>query len=204
MKIVEVIKSNEKLKQLVHWLMIPKYQARPRLWVKLFLNPFFHKYGKNSLVRSRTRMDLLPFNLFSLGSYSTIEDFSTVNNGVGAVIIGDRVRIGIGNIIIGPVTIENDVILAQNIVCSGLNHGYEDVSIPIHLQPVTTKSIIIKKGCWIGANVVITAGVTVGEHSVVAGGSVVTKDVPSYSVVGGNPARPLKRYNEESKKWEKV
>ena len=48
------------------------------------------------------------------------------------------------------------------------------------------------------------AGVRIGKHSIIAGGSVVTKDVPAYSVVAGNPARVIKKYNSESGLWEKV
>ncbi len=88
MGIKEKIKSNEKLKKLVLWMLMPRNQARPRLWVKWFVNPMKHTRGKRSLVRRRTRMDLMPFNNFVLGKDSTIEDFSTVNNGVGDVIIG--------------------------------------------------------------------------------------------------------------------
>ena len=134
----------------------------------------------------------MPFNNFEIGRDSTIEDFSTVNNGVGDVIIGERTRIGLGNTLIGPVKIGNDIMLAQNIVLSGLNHGYVDISMPISDQPVETKPIVIEDEVWIGANAVVTAGVTVGKHAIVAAGSVVVKDVPPYTIVGGNPAKPLK------------
>jgi acetyltransferase-like isoleucine patch superfamily enzyme len=204
MALVEKIKSNPRLKKLVLWMLMPKNQARPRLWVKLFLNPLKHHKGKGSLVRRRTRMDVLPFNLFSMGANSTIEDFATVNNGVGPVIIGDRTRIGLGCVLIGPVTVGNDVMFAQNIVVSGLNHGYQDINTPPSLQPVETKPISIGDDVWIGANAVITAGVTIGKHAVVAAGSVVTKNVPDFAIAAGNPARILKQYNPETMQWERV
>ncbi|MBC7912746.1 MAG: acyltransferase [Pyrinomonadaceae bacterium] len=149
-------------------------------------------------------MDVLPFNNFVLGDYSSIEDFCTINNGVGDVIIGNKSIIGIGNVIIGPVTIGDNVMLAQNIVVSGLNHGYQDITIPPKDQPVTTKPITIRDNVWIGANCVITAGVSIGKHSVIGAGSVVTKNIPEYVVAAGNPARILKKYNFESQNWEKV
>ena len=149
-------------------------------------------------------MDILPFNKFSIGDNSTIEDFSTINNGVGDVIIGYGTRIGLSNVIIGPVTVGNNVIFAQNIVLSGLNHGYEDINIPPRLQKVTVSPIIVEDDVWIGANAMVAAGVTIGKHSVVAGGSVVTKNVPPFSVVAGNPAKLLKKYNFENNKWERV
>ena len=204
MGLKEKIKSNEKLKKLVHWsILIPK-QTRPRLWIQWFVNPFYHKKGKGAIVRPRTRMDVVPWNKFELGDDSTIEDFSAINNGVGPVIIGDRTKIGLSNTIIGPVTIGNDIRLAQNITLSGLNHNYEDVSMPIHVQGVSTAPIVIEDETWIGANVVVVAGVTIGKHSIVAAGSIVTKDIPPYSVAVGNPARVLKKYNPETKIWEKV
>lgn len=204
MGLKEKIKSNEQLKKMVHWsILIPK-QTRPRLWIKWFVNPFYHKKGKGARIRPRTRLDVVPWNKFELGENSTIEDFSAINNGVGPVIIGDRTKIGLSNTIIGPVTIGNDIRLAQNITLSGLNHNYEDVNLPIHVQGVSTAPITIGDGTWIGANVVVLAGVTIGKNCVIAAGSVVTKDIESYAVAVGNPARVLKKYNHETQAWEKV
>jgi len=204
MGLKEKIKSNDKVKKLVHWSILIPNQTRPRLWIKWFVNPFYHKKGKGSCIRRRTRLDVAPWNKFELGANSTIEDFSAINNGVGAVIIGDRTKIGLSNTIIGPVTIGNDIRLAQNITLSGLNHNYQDVNIPIHVQGVSTSPIVIEDETWIGANVVVLAGVKVGRHSIIAAGSVVTKDIPPFSVAAGNPARVLKKYNPETKIWEKV
>jgi acetyltransferase-like isoleucine patch superfamily enzyme len=94
--------------------------------------------------------------------------------------------------------------LAQNIVVSGLNHGYEDVITPPSLQKTTTKQITISDDVWIGANSVITAGVTLGKHCVIGAGSVVTKDIPEFTVAVGNPARIIKKYNTITQAWEKV
>lgn len=151
MSVVSVIKSNDKLKKFIYWLLVPSHQARPREWVKVMINPFKHKRGKGSTICRMTRMDVLPFQPFTLGNYSTIEDFATVNNGVA------------------PVNIGNHVILAQNIVASGLNHGYENINNRISLQPVSAATITIEDEIWIGANAVLTAGVSIVKHSVVAG-----------------------------------
>ena len=204
MLLQSAIESNPKLKKFIHWLLIPSGQARPRLWVKLFVNPFVHKRGKNTIIRYNTRMDLLPFKNFSVGSNCIIEDFATINNGVGDVSIGNNVGIGLSNVIIGPVKIGNYVMLAQNIVISGLNHGYEDITTPPRLQKVVTKQITINDNVWIGANSVVTAGVTIGKHAIIGAGSVITKDIPEYSVAVGNPARVIKKYNFERGSWEKV
>lgn len=204
MTLKERIKSSPKLKQMVIRALTPKNQPRPRLWVKVFVNPFVHVKAKGAKIRARTRMDVLPWNKFVLGRDSIVEDFATINNGVGDVIIGERTRIGIGNTIIGPVKIGNDIMFAQNVVLSGLNHGYQDIDKPIHLQDVSKAEIVVEDEVWIAANSVIVAGVKIGKHAVVAAGSVVTKDVPPYSVAAGNPARIIKQYNNDTNKWEKV
>ena len=204
MSLLHKLKSNTVIKRIVLRLLMPSNQARPRWWVSHFINPFFHKKGKGSLIRRNTRMDVLPFNSFSLGKNSTIEDYTVVNNGMGEVRIGDGVRVGLSNVIIGPVTIGNNIILAQHVVISGLNHGYENIQTPIRFQQCTTGEVIIEDDCWIGANAVITAGIRIGKHSIVAAGSVVTKNIPPYSIVAGNPAKIIKQYNFISQKWERV
>ncbi|MCD6112760.1 MAG: acyltransferase [Bacteroidales bacterium] len=202
----EKIKSNPKLKKLALRLLMPKNQARPRLWIKLIVNPLSPKIKKRrgSLIRKKTRMDLMPYNRFYLGRNSTVEDFSTINNGVGDVVIGDNTRIGISNILIGPVTIGNEVRMGQHIILSGLNHGYQNVTAPPRMQEVTISEIKVEDEAWIGANSAVIAGVTIGKHAVIAAGSVVTKDIPPYSVAVGNPARVIKKYNFDTKVWEKV
>lgn len=204
MSFIENIKKNQKLKAFALALLRPKNQHRPRLWVQWFWNSWKHKKGKGSVIRRRTRIDVMPFNEFTLGRDSLIEDFATINNQVGSVVIGERSLIGLSCVVIGPVSIGNDVMLAQHVVMSGLNHGFEDISKPINQQKCTTAMIQIEDEVWIGANVVITAGTRVGRHAVIAAGSVVTKDVPPYTVVAGNPARIIKKYDPRTKEWKKV
>ncbi|WP_345031150.1 acyltransferase [Ravibacter arvi] len=201
MSLSDLIKSKPTLKKWIHFLLIPGNEARPRRWVRWFVNPFFQHRGRQVIIRRRTRMDLLPFNDFRIGTGSVIEDFSTINNGVGHVVIGAHSLIGMSNVVIGPVTIGDNVIMAQHVVVSGLNHNYTDPALPISRQGVSVKAVVIEDDCWIGANAVITSGVTVGKHSVVAAGSVVTRDVPPFSVVAGNPARPVKRFDTGSGTW---
>ena len=203
MNAIAQIKSHPILKKIALWMLQNPYRPRPRWWVKTLWNPFVHHFGKRSRVSDNTRMDVFPFRKFELGQFSTVEDFSCINNAMGDVTIGQKSRVGIGNTVIGPVQIGDNVNMAQNVVLSGLNHGYEDIHIPPREQACSIGQITIEDDCWIGANAVITAGVTVGKHSVVAGGSVVTKDVPPYSVVGGNPAKILKKYDPKTNIWQK-
>ncbi|PCJ57988.1 MAG: hypothetical protein COA79_14550 [Planctomycetota bacterium] len=114
----------------------------------------------------------------SIGSYSTVNIYTHV---CGKVSIGDGVRIGTKTSIFG------------------FNHGFSDVDKPIHQQKHISKGITIKDDVWIGANVVIVDGVTVNKHCIIAAGAVVTKDVPEYSVVGGNPAKVIKNRKTNSR-----
>lgn len=195
------ISKNKYLKQTALWLLTPPNEYRPRWWVRNLWNPFRHHYGRGAIVKSR--LDVFPFHHFEIGEKTLLEDFSLINNAVGAVKIGNRCLVGVGTIIIGAVEIEDDVLLAQHVVISALNHNFENIQIPIAQQGFSMKKIHIESGVWVGANAVITAGVHIGRNSIVAAGSVVTRDVPPFTVVGGNPAKVLKQYNPHTQSWEK-
>ena len=138
-------------------------------------------------------MDTPPYRKFSLGDYSVIESFACINNAVGDVMIGNHTRIGLHNTIIGPVEIGSHVNLAQGITVTALNHNFDDAEKRIDEQGVSTNPVTIEDDVWIGANVVILPGVTIGNHCVVAAGAVVTKDVPPHSLVAGVPAKVIKQ-----------
>ena len=201
--IKEKLKTKQGLKSFILNLLVHPVKTRPRWWLRLF-QPFYIKRGRRSVIYSNIRKDIVPFNSFELGEKSVIESFSTINNMVGAITIGSRSRIGLGNTIIGPVKIGNNVNLAQNIIISGLNHNYSDPDKTIISQGVNTSEVIIEDDVWIGANSVILAGITIGKHSVIGAGSVVIRDVPPYSIVVGNPGKIIKQYNFSSQEWTKL
>ena len=76
------------------------------------------------------------------------------------------------------------------------NHSTIETDIPMNMQPYVEKDIIIGNDVWLGANSTILAGVTIGDGTIVAAGSVVTKDLPSYVIAGGIPAKPIKSRNK--------
>lgn len=198
------IKRNEKLKSLLIKTISSSHHLRPRWWVRNFVNPFVHKREKGSIVRRSSRMDVFPWKHFHLGKRSMIEDFAVINNGAGDVIIGDNTRVGIGTVIIGPVTIGNNVGIGQNAFISGFNHIYKpDEGIP-EGRELQHRPVVIGDDSHIGANAVIVPGVQLGKWVIVGAGSVVTKDIDSYSLVVGNPAKVIKKYNKALLKWEKV
>jgi acetyltransferase-like isoleucine patch superfamily enzyme len=142
--------------------------------------------------------------------------------GVGRIVIGDRVFIGPGSwlqalpdipnetvgISIGngtrvagacvisavrSVTLEEDVLLARNVYISDHIHKYNEAGVPIMSQGVAKiEPVRIKRGAWLGQNVVVCPGATIGRGSVVGANSVVLHDVPDFSVAVGAPARVVK------------
>lgn len=185
-------KDNPKLKKFVDWLIMNQVETRPRWYIRL-LAPLYQHRGRHSVIHHSVRMDTPPYRQFRLGRYSVIESGTCINNAVGDVIIGDYTRVGLHNTIIGPVNIGHHVNLAQGITVTALNHNFEDSEKRIDEQGVCTTPVVIEDDVWIGANAVILPGVRVGTHSVVAAGAVVTKDVPSHSIVAGIPAKIIKK-----------
>lgn len=120
--------------------------------------------------------------------------------------IGDRTWIGKNSSIaaIYGVSIGKDVLFAGYVHITDHSHGYELPDLPITKQKLISKGpVIIEDQCWLGYSCEILSGVHIGRHSVVAARAVVTKDVPAYSIVAGNPAKIIKQYNPETKQWEK-
>ena len=185
-------KESPRLKKFVDWLIMNPVQTRPRWYVRM-LAPLYQHRGKHSKIHRSVRMDTPPYRQFSLGDYSVVESYSCINNAVGDVIIGDHTRVGLHNTVIGPVTIGNHVNLAQGITVTALNHNFPDAEKRIDEQGVSTAPVTIKDDIWIGANATILPGVSIGQHSVVAAGAVVTKDVPPHSLVAGVPAKVIKQ-----------
>lgn len=112
------------------------------------------------------------------------------------VTIGDRCLIGKGSGIVGhfQIVIGNDVWTGHHVYITDQNHGYEDINRPISQQSQPERAVSIGDGSWLGYGTVILPGVTIGRHVVIGANSVVTRDIPDYSVAVGAPARVIRRY----------
>ncbi len=122
----------------------------------------------------------------------------------GKLQIGDNCSFGYRNHItcVGEVVIGSNVLTANNVYISDNSHGYENTEVPIISQPVKFKKRVqIGSGSWIGENVSII-GANVGKNSVIGANSVVTSDIPDFSVAVGAPAKVIKKFNQDSKRWE--
>ena len=106
--------------------------------------------------------------------------------------IGDFSELGTGCVIQTNTYIGNYVIMGPDVKIYTKNHGFDRIDMPIALQPIVAKKVVIKDDVWIGANVIILPGVEIGNHVLIAAGAVVTRNVPDYAIVAGVPAKIIK------------
>ena len=166
----------------------------------------FASFGNRSLIMWK------PTTIFN-EQYISIGDDTLIGPGVAlsagmvpgqeciskvVVSIGDRCLIGRGSGIVGHFSIEigNDVWTGHHVYITDQNHGYEDVTRPISQQSQPERPVVIGDGSWLGHGAVVLPGVTIGKHVVIGANSVVTKDIPDFSVAVGSPARVIRQYDE--------
>ena len=180
---------------------------------KTFSNTFYyaaryHMFGSNLFVGLRSRVTGEGY--IKLGKNVTVQSDCFIvtfpkNKGLiigNNVIIGQFSRIGCKNSVI----IKDNVFTGPNVFIADYNHNYSNIKIPIREQDdvVYTEGVIIKRDTWIGTNVAIVGNVNIGKHCVIGANSVVTHNIPDYSVAVGCPARVIKRYDFNQNKWVKV
>jgi carbonic anhydrase/acetyltransferase-like protein (isoleucine patch superfamily) len=112
--------------------------------------------------------------------------------------IGENSLIGEYNVIRGQggVTIGNRVYTSPMVQLVAVNHVFDDPTRSFVEQGITARGITIEDDVWVGSGAVVTDGTTIGQGAVVAAGSVVTRDVPPHTVVGGSPARIIRKVGE--------
>jgi acetyltransferase-like isoleucine patch superfamily enzyme len=156
---------------LTHWLLFFKTS---RLW---FQKRKIGRIGENSEIRPYCT--IIGTKNVVIGNNVIIPNGTTLGS-----LPGDK-----GSIIY----IDDDVLLGPNVAIYSSTHNFQDVNRPIKNQGYKVGITRLKSGCWIGINSVILPGVTIGKNSVVAANSVVNRDVPDFTVVGGCPAKILKK-----------
>jgi acetyltransferase-like isoleucine patch superfamily enzyme len=158
--------------------------------------------GKDFIVEDYAEINCLSKQKIIIGDRVSIGKFAIIrpSNGYGGE-IGDGLKIG-NNSNIGPysyigcsgyIEIGNNVMMSPRVSIYAENHVFDSIADTIQSQGVRKQFVIIEDDCWIAANSIILAGVTIGKGSVVAAGSVVTKNIPPYSVVAGIPAEIIKK-----------
>ena len=130
-----------------------------------------------------------------------------INEQIGKILIQKDCYIGdYFSVLAGAdVIIGSNTLIASFVMITSENHSINPVcGVRYGNQPLVGKPVIVGKNCWIGEKVVILPGVNIGDWSVIGAGAVVTKDIPPYSIVVGNPARVIRRYSFETNRWENV
>lgn len=145
-------------------------------------------FGENVIIRPSTGLYTNPGIMLSIGSNTEIGNHSTIAAH-------------------HKVIIENGVLTGPHVFIADYNHEYRDVDKPVWEQGEFAQEnshIIIGEGSWLGTNVVVVGKVRIGKHCVIGANSVVTKDIPDYSVAAGIPAKVIKIYDFEKDEWVKV
>lgn len=124
------------------------------------------------------------------------------------ITIGDRTYLGRGCTLsaCGSIAIGSNVTFGDNVYLSAGQHGYADPGTRVLDQPMSPGQVIVGNGAWIGYGAFIstTSSLTIGEGAIIAANAVVTQDVAPYTMVGGVPARELRRFDHQSRQWQRA
>lgn len=124
----------------------------------------------------------------------------------GKIIIEDNISIGQNLHLISSghtLTIGKDTTISGNVFITNIDHNFTEIGVHILKQEYLEKITTIKQNCFIGYGAAIMAGTTLGKQCVVGANSVVRGIFPDYCVIAGSPAKIIKRYNFETRRWEK-
>ena len=181
-----------------------------RAWVRvrckafsLLISGAFAHFGRHSVLMNPLR--LAGEERISVGDHVFVGEGSwlqTLPDGESqsvAVSIGSGTSIAGGCVLsaVRSVCLEENVLLARNVYISDHIHKYTQTDVPIMHQGMDKIGpVLIRRGAWLGQNVVVCPGVTVGQNSVVGANSVVVQDIPDFSVAVGAPARVVKTISD--------
>lgn len=111
--------------------------------------------------------------------------------------LGDWSGIGVNCLVVGPVRIGQHVMMGPEVIVLTRNHRFDRIDVPMWQQGhLDVEPVVIEDDVWIGTRAIILPGVHIGKGAVIGAGAVVTKDVPEYAIVGGNPARVIRLRTE--------
>jgi acetyltransferase-like isoleucine patch superfamily enzyme len=179
-------------------------------WLRLTYG--FYGFGPGTSIHSSCEIARESASRIAFGSrvYLAPDVWLNVEPGAAsgpAIALGSGCRIGRRSVISAKnqITLEDDVLLAPNVLLMDHNHEYSGIEAPIHAQGTTLGGTIrVECNCWLGYGAVIVCGkgvLTIGRNSVIGANTVITRSVPPYSVMAGNPARLVKQYDPGSGQW---
>ncbi|MDR3569103.1 MAG: acyltransferase [Syntrophobacteraceae bacterium] len=177
-------------------------RARSKLF-SLMAGGAFSKFGKKSVI-------VLPIRLHGegrieindrvfIGANCWLQTLPDDQNTSPAISIGSQTSIA-GSCVISAVRqvrIGKSVLFARNVYVSDHKHKYSDPNLPIIAQGVDKVfPVVIKEGAWIGQNVIVCPGVTIGRGAVIGANSLVNKDIPDYCLAAGSPVAIIRKISE--------
>lgn len=138
----------------------------------------------------------------TIGRYSRLSCY-----GKGGIYIHDNCYIGqnFSALSGGPLIIKENTLIASYVTILSENHSINpECGITYGQQPLIENKTQIGNNCWIGERVIILSGCSIGDWSIIGAGSIVTRNIPPYSIAVGNPAKIIKQYDFESNEWVKI
>jgi acetyltransferase-like isoleucine patch superfamily enzyme len=172
-----------------------KEEEEQKSWQGELEEKYNIKFGKGSVISKKAHIYEVESAIF--GEKTQIASHALLRR--LKIECGDNCSFNSYCVVHGKVKMGSFVRIAPGAKIFGENHGFSDLDTPICRQQNTSEGIVIGDDVWIGANAVITDGVNIGSHSIVAAGAVVTRSFPEYSVLGSSPARVIKNRLAERK-----
>lgn len=164
---------------------------KSRIIKPLNITPKYISIGKNVSIYNDARIEgVTKYNLSCYTPEILIKDGVTIQQGLHLTCAK--------SIVIGEYTA-----IAAYVTITDIHHNYLNPDIPVEKQDLMVRKVSIGRGCKINNGAVILPGVTIGNHVTIGANSVVNKDIPSFCVAVGIPAKIVKKYNVQTRKWEK-
>lgn len=187
-----------------------------QIYTRLIKN-HFQKFGHHSIIKPFLNTSNSKYiaigNHVNIGSFCRItvstnfNRYQTKSRRRTKIKIGNHVDIGNNSFISAnnKIKIGNNVIISAYVFITDHDHRNDDIKKSPHLQPLTENGhVVIEDNVLIGTKSSLLKNITIGQHATIGANSVVTKNVPAYSVVAGNPARIIKQYDFKTKAWKTV
>lgn len=185
------------------------YRKIKYIFGQLYYNVKLNKLGHGSMIQKPLRIygKNISIGERTVVQYKTwLEARPLTGEAKAELIIGDGCAIGHFNEIYSTksIIIEDKVLTADRVYISDNLHGYENTEVAVIDQPIKqVNPVRIGEGSWLGAGVCVI-GASIGKHCVIGANAVVTKDIPDFCVAVGIPAKIIKRYNFDTKSWERT
>lgn len=173
-------------------LLYNEYHFNSRIYRPIRVTPKSISLGHNVFVYSHGRIQgIQKYNDKSFFPHIILHDGVSIQQNCH-ITCANRIEIG------------KNTAIAAGVTITDIHHPYLDVNIPIEKQDIQVKEVVVGCDCKIYNGAVILPGVTIGKHVTIGANSIVSHDIPDYSVAAGIPAKIIKKYNFDTQKWESL